>query len=64
MLERYEIVCKEYMRKKKEVEKKEKIDEVPRKRHYWMRAHCNVLNDTPFPFPMNPQYCDWSLNFP
>ena len=29
-----------------------------------MRAHCNVLSDTPFPFPLNPDYVDWTYHFP
>ena len=37
------------MDKKKRVEEKEKIEEIPRKKFYRMRAHCNVLSDTAFP---------------
>ena len=37
------------MEKKKRIEQKEQIEELPKKKHYRMRAHCNVLSDTPFP---------------
>lgn len=29
-----------------------------------MRAHCNVLSDTPFPFPLNPDYVDLTFHYP
>ncbi len=39
----------EYIRKKQEVEKIEKINEPPKKKYYRPRAHVNVLSDTMFP---------------
>ena len=29
-----------------------------------MRAHCNVLSSTPFPYPLNPLFFDLSYHFP
>ena len=63
-MERYELVSKEYMWKKKDLARKEKIDEIPKRGNYRMWAHCNVLNDTAFPFPLNYQFCDWEKNYP
>jgi len=36
----------------------------PIKAKFRMRAHINPLNDTPWPFPINPNDVDWSLHFP
>ena len=38
--------------------------ELPKRADYRMRAHCNPLSDTAFPFPLNPNYVDWSKFFP
>lgn len=38
--------------------------ELPKKADYRMRAHCNPLSDTAFPFPLNPNYVDWCKFFP
>ena len=37
---------------------------MPKKGKYRMRAHCNPLSDTAFPFPLNPNYVDWSMFYP
>jgi len=37
---------------------------MPKKADYRMRAHINPLNDTPFPYPTNPDYVNWKLHFP
>lgn len=37
---------------------------LPKKADYRMRAHCNPLSDTAFPFPLNPDYVDWSKMYP
>jgi tRNA (guanine-N7-)-methyltransferase len=37
---------------------------LPKKADYRMRAHCNPLSDTAFPFPLNPDYVDWSKFYP
>ena len=29
-----------------------------------MRAHVNPLNDSPFPFPLNPDYVNWKIHYP
>lgn len=34
--------------KRAKIEQKEKIDELPKKKNYRMRAHCNVLADVEF----------------
>lgn len=60
----YEKVTSEYMKKRKELDKKEKLDKVPKKRNYRVRAHCNPLSDTPFPFPLNPSNVNWTYHFP
>lgn len=52
------------MRKREEVSKKEKAEVLPKKRNYRMRAHCNVLSDTAFPFPLNPDWVDWTYHYP
>jgi tRNA (guanine-N7-)-methyltransferase len=37
---------------------------MPKKSHHRMRAHINPLSDTPFPYPLNPDYANWSLHYP
>lgn len=37
---------------------------MPKRGKYRMRAHCNPLSDTAFPFPLNPNYVDWSKFYP
>ena len=37
---------------------------LPKRGEYRMRAHCNPLSDTAFPFPLNPDYVNWSKMFP
>jgi tRNA (guanine-N7-)-methyltransferase len=37
---------------------------MPKKAEYRMRAHINPFNDTPFPYPLNPNYVNWSLHYP
>lgn len=29
-----------------------------------MRAHINPLNNTPFPYPLNPNYVNWKAHYP
>jgi tRNA (guanine-N7-)-methyltransferase len=33
-------------------------------REHRSRAHINPLNDTFFPFPLNPDYVDWRIHYP
>jgi len=44
------------------VAKKQRL--MPKRAEYRMRAHINPFNDTPFPFPMNPDYVNWRLHYP
>ena len=37
---------------------------MPKKRDFRMHAHCNPLVETYFPYPLNPSYVDWSINYP
>ncbi|CAI2374414.1 unnamed protein product [Moneuplotes crassus] len=37
---------------------------MPKKTKYRMRAHVNPLNEPKFPFPLSPEWVDWSLHYP
>lgn len=64
ILEKWERLSEDYMVKREKVALKEKAEDIPRKKHYRMRAHCNVLSDTPFPFPLNPDWVDLTFHYP
>ena len=37
---------------------------MPKKADFRTHAHCNPLIETMFPYPLNPDYVDWSLHYP
>eukprot|EP00742_Colponemidia_sp_Colp-10_P004016 GILJ01004284.1.p1 GENE.GILJ01004284.1~~GILJ01004284.1.p1 ORF type:complete len:299 (-),score=32.87 GILJ01004284.1:131-964(-) len=37
---------------------------MPRKADFRMRAHCNPLSDSAFPYPTDPDHVDWSTHYP
>ncbi|CAG9314057.1 TRM8 [Blepharisma stoltei] len=42
-------------------QKRERLQ--PKKADFRMRAHCNPLSDSNWPFPISPSHIDWSLFF-
>ncbi|EAR97720.2 tRNA (guanine-N(7))-methyltransferase (macronuclear) [Tetrahymena thermophila SB210] len=44
------------------IQKKQRL--MPKRGEYRMRAHINPLNDTPFPYPLNPDYVNWKIHYP
>uniref|UniRef100_A0A7S3GHG2 tRNA (guanine-N(7)-)-methyltransferase n=1 Tax=Palpitomonas bilix TaxID=652834 RepID=A0A7S3GHG2_9EUKA len=36
----------------------------PRRKNFRMRAHCNVLADVSFPYPLSPDSINWEAHFP
>jgi len=38
--------------------------ELPKKAEFRMRAHVNPLGDTPFPYPLNPDFFDLRKHYP
>eukprot|EP01017_Pseudomicrothorax_dubius_P031192 TRINITY_DN3957_c0_g2_i2.p1 TRINITY_DN3957_c0_g2~~TRINITY_DN3957_c0_g2_i2.p1 ORF type:complete len:302 (+),score=81.72 TRINITY_DN3957_c0_g2_i2:51-956(+) len=57
---------KEYLKKRRAPEGEDGDGKrlMPKKADFRMRAHINPLNDTPFPYPKNPDYVNWKLHFP
>lgn len=37
---------------------------MPKKGNYRMHAHINPFNETLFPFPLNPDFVNWSIHYP
>lgn len=45
-------------------EKEERLPNLPKKRDYRQRAHCNPLSDRNIPYPLNPDVVDWTEFYP
>ncbi|EAY21285.1 hypothetical protein TVAG_166600 [Trichomonas vaginalis G3] len=45
-------------------ETKAKIPNLPKKRDFRQRAHCNPLSDRDIPYPLNPDVVDWTEYYP